>query len=79
MPEDTLANVLTQLQRVLNELYDTGRTTLTSAEVETLTRQVAYMQWDEDRRIKGWKKPPRMVRWDCDYCNFDDHEEMAQE
>ncbi|MCY4365188.1 MAG: hypothetical protein OXE17_03020 [Chloroflexi bacterium] len=79
MPEDTLGNVLSQLQQMLHELYYTGRTTLTHKEVRILTKQVEGIQSDEGRRINHRHKPPRVVKWDDDY--FDDivNEERAPE
>ena len=71
MPSDTLGNVLSQLQGVLDELYDTGRTTLTPDQIETLRRQVWSIQRDEDRKINAFHKPPREVRWDDHYFVVD--------
>ena len=67
MPEKPLADVLAHLQQVIDDLDDRGRTTLTPAQIETLRRQVAWIQMDEDRRIDYLHKEPRIVKWDDDY------------
>ena len=73
MPTETLENVLTQLQKMLVELYDNGRTTLAPEQIETLSRQVAYIQRDEGRRI-AFGKAPKEVKWDEDYFDVVDVE-----
>ena len=77
MPTDTLENVLSQVQRVLDELANTGRTTLTHDELLTLAEHVDRIHKDEDHRINTLHKPRRVVHWDDD--DYWDDEERAPE
>ena len=67
MPEKPLADVLAHLQQVIGDLDDYGRTALTTDQIETLRRQVTWLQMDEDRRINYLHKEPRIVKWNDDY------------
>ena len=71
MPADTWENVLSQVQRVLDELYNNGRTTLTPDEILTLADRVDQIHRDEHCRNTTLHKSPRVVRWD-DEGYFDD-------
>lgn len=71
MPTETWQNILSQAHQVLQELADTGRTTLTRPELLTLAERVEHVRIDEAQRTNSLDERPRVIHWDDPDC-FDD-------
>ena len=73
MPTETWQNILSQAHQVLQELADTGRTTLTRPELPTLVERVEHVRIDEARRTNSLDELPRVIHWDDPDCFDDPH------
>ena len=77
MPSATWQNILSQAQLAIQELADTGRTTLTRPELLILVERVEHVRIDEARRTNSLDELPRAIHWD-DEDYFDDNDDAEQ-